>query len=169
MKPPDGPVSVKAAKQITSKSIICKNKTTFFINMFRPFKGRNKKGYDAIDLDVRINNNSEFTTSVFHKSTYTGLLLNYHSFTSSVYKTGLVKDLQETFKNFKRNMYPQFIIDKVVKNYLDKTFTTPQNVCESIVITYAILNYPTLVSTLTPHKQNLFLLRISFAKLPKLN
>ena len=28
-------------------------------------------------------------------------------------------------------MFPQFIIDKVVKNYLDKTFTTPQNVCES--------------------------------------
>ena len=66
-------------------------------------------------------------------------------------------------------MFPQFITDKVVKNYLDKTFTTPQNVCESIVITYVILNYPTLVSTLTSHKQNLFLLRISFAEALKLN
>ena len=58
-------------------------------------------------LDVRINNNSEFTTSVFHKSTYTGLLLNYHSFTSSVYKTGLVKCLGG--QNLQTELIPYYI------------------------------------------------------------
>ena len=43
-------------------------------------------------LDILINNNqSDLQTSVFHKKTYTGLLLNYFSFVPNSYKLGLSK------------------------------------------------------------------------------
>ena len=45
-------------------------------------------------LDILINNNeSDLQTSVFHKKTYTGLLLNYFSFVPNCYKLGLTKTL----------------------------------------------------------------------------
>ena len=45
-------------------------------------------------LDILINNNeSDLQTSVFHKKTYTGLLLNYFSFVPNCYKPGLIKTL----------------------------------------------------------------------------
>ena len=45
-------------------------------------------------LDILINNNvSDLQTSVFHKKTYTGLLLNYFSFVHNCYKLGLIKTL----------------------------------------------------------------------------
>ena len=45
-------------------------------------------------LDILINNNeADLQTSVFHKKTYTGLLLNYFSFVHNCYKLGLIKTL----------------------------------------------------------------------------
>ena len=45
-------------------------------------------------LDILINNNeSDLQTLVFHKITYTGLLLNYFSFVPNCYKLGLIKTL----------------------------------------------------------------------------
>ena len=45
-------------------------------------------------LDTLIDNiNGNITTQTYHKSTYTGLLLNFNSFTPFSYKTGLVKCL----------------------------------------------------------------------------
>ena len=48
-------------------------------------------------LDVLIDNNNPrgLITSVFHKSTYTGLLTNFLSFAPFSYKTGLVRTLED--------------------------------------------------------------------------
>ena len=39
-------------------------------------------------LDILISNNENLQTSVFHKETYTGILLNYFSFVPDCYKYG---------------------------------------------------------------------------------
>ena len=89
-------------------------------------------------LDVLIDNSQNILkTSTYHKSTYSGLLLNYTSFTSRFYKIGLIKCLinrtykiNNTWPGFhddvsklkdvlKRNSYPPFILDKIIKTYID--------------------------------------------------
>ena len=90
-------------------------------------------------LDVLIDNSQNILkTSTYHKSTYSGLLLNYTSFTSRFYKIGLIKCLiDRTYKInnswpgfhddvskikdvLKRNSYPPFILDKIIKAYINK-------------------------------------------------
>ena len=90
-------------------------------------------------LDVLLTKEGEiFSTSVYHKSTYTGLLTNYLSFTSFSYKVSLIKTLiDRTYKIcgswvqfnteilqlteiFKRNRFPDFLISKTIKTYLNK-------------------------------------------------
>ena len=73
----------------------------------------------------------------YHKSTYTGLLLNFKSFTSFSYRISLIKclidrsfeicnnwksfhnDIENIRSNLIKNAYPPFLIDKVIKKYLD--------------------------------------------------
>ena len=87
-------------------------------------------------LDILISNNENLQTSVFHKKTYTGLLLNYFSFVPDSYKYGLIKTLidrmyrinstwtsfDNDLKNLKqvllKNQYPLRMIDNVIKKYL---------------------------------------------------
>ena len=87
-------------------------------------------------LDILISNNENLQTSVFHKKTYTGLLLNYFSFVPDSYKYGLIKTLIDRMyrinstwtsfdidlKNLKqvllKNQYPLTMIDNVIKTYL---------------------------------------------------
>ena len=87
-------------------------------------------------LDILISNNENLQTSVFHKKTYTGLLLNYFSFVPDSYKYGLIKTLIDRMyrinstwtsfdidlKNLKqvllKNQYPLTMIDNVIKKYL---------------------------------------------------
>ena len=98
-------------------------------------------------LDVFISgiNNQNLTLQTYHKSTYTGLLLNFKSFTSFSYKISLIKYLiDRSFKicnnwnsfhneieniksNLIKNGYPSFLIDKVIKNYIDYKFSSSQN------------------------------------------
>ena len=74
---------------------------------------------------------------VFHKKTYTRLLLNYFSFVPNCYKLGLIKTLmnriyrinnswtifEKDLKDLKnilhKNQYPFKMIDHVVKSYLN--------------------------------------------------
>ena len=44
-------------------------------------------------LDILISNNENLETSVFHKKTYTELMLNYFSFVPDSYKYDLIKTL----------------------------------------------------------------------------
>ena len=91
-------------------------------------------------LDVLITASSDgiFKTSVFRKTTFMGLFMNFTSFNPSCYKLGLIKTLIDrvykicydrmTFntevKKVKeylcKNLYPPQLVDKQIKNYLDK-------------------------------------------------
>ena len=76
----------------------------------------------------------------YHKSTYTGLVLNFKSFSAISYNISLIKcligrsfkicnnwnsfyiDMENIKSNLIKNAYPPFLIDKVIKNYLDYKF-----------------------------------------------
>ena len=95
-------------------------------------------------LDVFISgiNNQNLTLQTYHKSTYTGLLLDFKSFTSFSYKISLIKclidrsfkicnnghffhnDIENIKSNLIKNAYPLFLIDEVIKKYLDYKFST---------------------------------------------
>ena len=98
-------------------------------------------------LDVCINNKdpSCLITSVYHKKTFTGLLTNFFSFTSFSYKLGLIRtlldraykinntplafneDAKKLSYTLKRNQFPEHLINKIIKAYLDRVnnSTTP--------------------------------------------
>ena len=98
-------------------------------------------------LDVFISgiNNQNLTLQTYHKSPYAGVLLNFKSFTSFSYKISSVKcliyrpykicynwhsfhnDIQNIKSNLIKNTYPPFLIDKVIKKYLDYKFSGDQN------------------------------------------
>ena len=77
--------------------------------------------------------------------TYTGLLLNFNSFTSFSYKISLIQcltdrsfkicnnwnsfhnDIENIKPNLIKNAYPPFLIEKVIKKYLDYKFYTNRN------------------------------------------
>ena len=81
-------------------------------------------------------NNQNLTVQTYRKSTYTGLLLNFTSFTSFLFKISLIKcligrlfkicnnwnsfhnDIEDIKTNLIKNAYPPFLIDKVIKKYL---------------------------------------------------
>ena len=49
-------------------------------------------------LDILISNNENLQTSVFHKKTHAGLLLNYFSFVPDSYKYGLIKTIDRMYR-----------------------------------------------------------------------
>ena len=97
----------------------------------------------------------EYLSLVYRKNTFTGLLLNFNSFTPLKYKLGLIKTLIDrvfkisfnwfTFhaeilnaKNLlSNNAYPSFVVDKEIKNVHiqtnlsknDNTWVYPIHVC----------------------------------------
>ena len=89
--------------------------------------------------------NQNLTLQTYHKSTYTGLFLNFKSFTSFSYKNSLIKclidrsfkissswnsfhsDIESIKYNLVRNAYSPFLIDKVIKKHLDYKFSSNQN------------------------------------------
>ena len=94
-------------------------------------------------LDVFINNrNNILNTTTYHKSTYSGLLLNFNNFSSRFYKINLTKCLidraykiinaWDSFHNnvskiketLKRNSFTPFLNDKITKSYLDKVHSS---------------------------------------------
>ena len=107
-------------------------------------------------LDVFISgiNNQNLTLETYHKSTYTGLLLNFKSFTSFPYKIGLIKclikrsfkicnnwnsfhiDIENITSSPIKNAYPPFLVDKVIKKYLDYKFSSNQNQLKDTPIVY---------------------------------
>ena len=93
-------------------------------------------------LDILITwANGSFSTSVFHKPTFTGLYTKYNSFITSVYKTGLISSLfnryfsicssyfifdlhlQNLKKTYLLNGYPNSFIDTCICRFLDKIFS----------------------------------------------
>ena len=125
-------------------------------------------------LDVFISgiNNQNLALQTYHKSTYIGLLLNFKSFTSFSYKISLIKcvidrsfkicnnwksfhnDIEKTKYNLIKNAYALFLIDKVIKKYLDYKFSSDQGQLKDTPdIHYFKLPY---ISNLSHHFRNKF-------------
>ena len=89
-------------------------------------------------LDVSINNNFGFSTSVYRKSTFTGLLTNFFSYTADSYKIGLIKNLlfrafhicdswvifhnevERIYQILLKNSFPRVLIDRVTCSFIEK-------------------------------------------------
>ena len=121
-----------------------------FLNNRHPnikFTLEKQNNHSIAFLDVFISgiNNQNLTLQTHYKSTYTGLLLNFKSYTSFSYKISLIKclidrsfkicnnwnsfhnDIENIKSNLIKNAYPPFLIDKVIKKYLDYKFSSNQN------------------------------------------
>ena len=91
-------------------------------------------------LDIYLVNSDEkdiLITKIYRKVTIFGVLTNYLSFTDMNYKIGLVKclidriykinntwehfyvDLTNMFEIFQKNSYPQNILDRITRNYIN--------------------------------------------------
>ena len=98
-----------------------------------------KKKLTFLDVLVSRKSNGFFTT-IYRKPTYTGVYLNWNSLTAQVYKINLIKSLldrawkicsnYELFhlevlsmkENLKKNNYPCSVIDRTIKEFLDKKY-----------------------------------------------
>ena len=98
-------------------------------------------------LDVLIPgiNDQNLTLQIYNRSTCAERLLNFKIFTSFSYKISLIKrlidrsvkicnnwnsfhnDIENIKSNLIKNAYPPFLIDKVIKKYLDYKFSSNQN------------------------------------------
>ena len=121
--------------------------------------------------------NQNLTLQTYHKSTYTGLLLNFKSFTSFSYKISLIKclidrsfnwnsfhnDIENIKSNLLKNAYPPFLIDKVIKKYLDYKFSSNQNQLKDTPDVHYI-NYHILATFHTISKINFRNFAKSFVK-----
>ena len=112
----------------------------------------------------------QVTLQTYHKSTYRGLL-NFKSFTSFSYKISLIKhlidrsfkicnnwnsfhnDIENIKSNFIKNAYPPFLINKVIKKYLDYKFSSNQNqLIDALDVHYFKLPY--ISSNFSHHIKN---------------
>ena len=94
-------------------------------------------------LDVLVDNSGAFCiASIYHKSTYTGLVTNFLSFTCFKYKVGLIytlvdrifkinnttgreKGLHQLWITLQCNSFPNHLIDKITKGYKNKFSSRP--------------------------------------------
>ena len=122
------------------------NNFFFFLNNRHPNLtftiGKQINHSSFLDVFISGTNNQNIILQTYQKSTYTGLLLNVKSFTSFSYKISLIKylidrsfkicnnwnsfhnDIENIKSNLIKNAYPPFLIDKVIKKYLDYKFSS---------------------------------------------
>ena len=121
-----------------------------FLNKSHPnikFKIEKQTNHSIAFLDVFVSgiNNQNLTLQTYHKSTYTSLLLNFKNFASFSYEISLTKcliyrsfkicnnwnsfhkDIESIKSDLIKNAYPPFLIDKVIKKYLNYKFSRNQN------------------------------------------
>ena len=122
-------------------------------------------------LDISISNLEGSKTSIYHKSTYTGLLTNFNCFAPHEYKKRLIIILLDrTFKinsswkgfdldvkslchRLMRNMYPKRFIDRVVRQFLDKKLSKtvnemiPENGQETRYVTLPYIGHYSKIAT----------------------
>ena len=110
-------------------------------------------------LDVLINNKEGLETSVYHKSTFTGLFMNFRSFVPQNYKFNLIKtlldrifkinntwvgfdlDVKKLTYHLSRNCFPVKIIERNIKEFLDKKYTGGNEEEQNKEIRYFVLPY----------------------------
>ena len=104
-------------------------------------KEENKNGILPF-LDISIDNLYNIKTSVYHKTTYTGLLMNFKSFAPFEYKNRLINtlldriykinsswngfdlDVKSLKSSLARNLYPTRLIDRCIRTFLNKIFVS---------------------------------------------
>ena len=124
---------------------------------------------------------SIITLETYDKSTYTGVLLNFQSFKPFSYKISWIKCLihrsfkicnswnsfhieKESIKsNLIRNAYPPFVIDKVIKKYLNYKFSSNHSQLKAN-LTFITLNYYISATFRTISKINFWNFAKSFIK-----
>ena len=97
---------------------------------------------DAFISDI---NNQNLLLQTYHRLTYSFLLINFKSFTSFSYQISLIKflvdrsfkicnnwssfhnDIEYIKSNLSKNAYLPFLIDKVIKKYLNYKFSSNQS------------------------------------------
>ena len=97
-----------------------------------------------------INKNQQLTLQTYPKSTYIGLLLNFKSFTSFSYRISLIKclidrsfkicnnwnyfhnDIEIIKSNLLKNAYPPFLINQIIKIYLNYKLFSNQSESKDI-------------------------------------
>ena len=102
-------------------------------------------------LDVLVDNSNGLKTSVFRKTTFTGLLTSFKSFTSQSYKFGLIRnllfrayaistswsifhdELTRIFKILSKNSFPGYAIDKITAKFIEDKVTLSQSSSEQNV------------------------------------
>ena len=105
------------------------------VNHFIPFH----------DVFISGTDNQNLSLQRYHKSTFMGLLLNFKIFTSLLYTISLIKylidrlfkicnnlnfshkDIESIESNLDKNAYLPFLIDTVIKKYIDRKFASNQN------------------------------------------
>ena len=110
----------------------------YFLNNRHPYNKftiEKQINHSIAFLDVFMSsiNNQNLTLQTYYKSTYTGLFLNFKSFTSFSYKISVIKclidrsfktrnnwksfhnDIENIKSNLIKNAYPPFLIDKAIK------------------------------------------------------
>ena len=98
-----------------------------------------------LDVFISCISNQNLTLQAYRKTTYSRRLLNFKSYSSFSYKISLIKclidssfkifnnwnlfhnDIENIKFNLIKNAYPPFLIDKVIKKYLDHKFSSNQN------------------------------------------
>ena len=120
---------------LNNKYLNIKFKIEKKVNHFIPFH----------DVFISRIDNQNLSLQRYHKSTFMGLLLNFKIFTSLLYTISLIKylidrlfeicnnlnsfhkDIENIESNLDKNAYPPFLIDKVIKKFLDRKFASNQN------------------------------------------
>ena len=135
-------------------------------------------------LDVLADNRSNIlNTTTYHKSTYSGSLLNFDSFTSRFYKISLIKclidraykinntlasfhsDVTKIKQTLKRNSFPPFLIDKIAKPYLNKVHSNSDSLIQNL-IKHVFINFRTLENIQSKLKKSCQKSVNSSAKMP---
>ena len=117
------------------------NKFFDYLNSRHPnikFTKENSENNSIPFLDILITNTDKINTSVYHKETYTGLLMNFKSFVPNIYKSKLIQtlldrtykinsswvgfdlDIKKLSNYLSRNLFPRKNIDRAVKQFLNK-------------------------------------------------
>ena len=129
------------------------NSSIVFINLLNnrhpnikfTIEKQNNRSITFLEVFISAINNQNLRLQTYRKLTFRGLLLNFKSFTSFLYKISLIKclpdksfkicnnwhsfhnDIENIKSNLIKNAYLPFLIDNVIKKYLDYKFSSNKN------------------------------------------
>ena len=112
------------------------------------YEKQNTNKLPFLDINIHLNDQGSFSTSIYHKPTFTGLFTNFKSFVPFTYKLALINtlihriykicsswimfhhDICNLTRILKRNSYPPKLINRQINKYLNKQFSSSTNIQE---------------------------------------